>query len=85
MATTPAESRRTTHRPHPREWRVARVISLIRKGVEIFIAKNAVVEPLLPQRSSMTPFPVVPGSLLPGADRFGDEVRLMINFEGHRE
>ena len=41
MATTPAGTRRTTHRPHPREWRISRVVSLIRKGVEIFIAKNA--------------------------------------------
>ena len=39
MATIRAGAARTPSRP--RRWRLSRVISLIRKGIEIFIAKNA--------------------------------------------
>ncbi len=40
MTTIPAEGRRTSHPPRPRQWKFARVVSLIKEGIGIFIAKS---------------------------------------------
>ena len=41
MNTRPAESGRTSARPRPRRFKFHRVVTLIKKGVELFLAKNA--------------------------------------------
>lgn len=41
MAVTQTETRRTAHEPRPRQWKVSRVVSLIKNGIDIFMAKNA--------------------------------------------